>query len=300
VLPAITADPERTSLVDRERTTAVAHRPRSTRPWSGDNEANEFTEVVPTGSPVGPAAADSWGADKRNPRRRALLVGAVVVVVLALVGGVAFALTRSSPNAVAAPPSRGSVTNAPSATPSASATSAPPTTATATSSAPPATTTRTTATHAASGGGRAAGGGTAPTPPASSPLTYVSIARYNRTSGDGHATLSPKQSVPPGYVSEGPLGDLLATADEAPNTMGFHLCQMTGDNPYYFSSTRADCEGLKVIALEGYIYAYPPQGVTSKAIYRCTANTPIHSKYDSFDANCEGNGTSDGRLGYVV
>jgi hypothetical protein len=193
------------------------------------------------------------------------------------------------------------VTNAPSSTPATPATSAPPTsTATATSSAPPATTTRTTATHAASGGGRAAGGGTAPTPPASSPLTYVSIARYNRTSGDGHATLSPKQSVPSGYVDEGPLGDLLATANEAPNTMGFYLCQVTGDNPYYFSSTRADCEGLKVIALEGYIYAYPPQGVTSKAIYRCTENSPIHSKYDSFDANCEGNGTSDGRLGYVV
>jgi serine/threonine protein kinase len=301
VLPAITADPERTSLVDRERTTAVTHRPRSTRPWSGDNEANEFTEVVPTGSPVDPAAADSWGADQRNPKRRALLVGAVVVVVLALVGGVAFALTRSSPNAVAAPPSRGSVTSAPSSTPATPATSAPPTsTATTTSSAPPATTTRATATHAASGGGRAAGGGTAPTPPASSPLTYVSIARYNRTSGEGHATLSPKQSVPSGYVDEGPLGDLLASANEAPNTMGFYLCQVTGDNPYYFSSTRADCEGLKVIALEGYIYAYPPQGVASKALYRCTTNTPIHSKYDSFDANCEGSGTSDGRLGYAV
>ncbi|HEY4453774.1 MAG TPA: serine/threonine-protein kinase [Pseudonocardiaceae bacterium] len=302
VLPAITADPERTSLVDRERTTAVTHRPRSTRPWGGDNEANEFTEVVPTGSPIDPAAADSWGADKRSPRRRALLIGAVVAVVLALVGGVAYAMTRPNPNAVAAPPSRGSTTHGPSATPSASATSTPPTatsTVTATSSAPP-TTTRTTATHAASGGGRAAGGGTAPTPPASSPLTYVSIARYNWTSGEGHATLSPKQSVPSGYVDEGPLGDLLASANEAPNTMGFYLCQVTGDNPYYFSSTRSDCEGLKVIALEGYIYAYPPQGVTSKALYRCSANTPIHSKYDSFDPQCEGNGTADGRLGYVV
>src|SRR5437899_8765958 len=145
VLLAITADPERTSLVDRERTTAVTHRPRSTRPWGEDNEANEFTEVVPTGSPVGPAASDSWGEDKRNPKRRALLIGAVVVVVLALVGGVAYAVTRPSPNAVAAPPSRGSTPHSASGTPSASATSAPPTatsTATPTSSAPPPATTR--------------------------------------------------------------------------------------------------------------------------------------------------------------
>src|SRR5581483_6692857 len=69
VLPAIATDQERTSLVDRDRTTAVTHRPRSTRPWGNADEANEFTEVVPTGSPVDPAAADSWGTDKRGPRR---------------------------------------------------------------------------------------------------------------------------------------------------------------------------------------------------------------------------------------
>jgi serine/threonine protein kinase len=300
VLPRIAADAERTALVDRERTTAVTSTPRSTRPWGGDNEAHEFTEVVPTASAIDPAASNAWDDERRDPkRRRALLIGAAVVVVLALVG-VAFALTRPAPNAAAAPPpSRGSATTTPSATTSATST-APTSTTTATSTtAAPTTTTRTQAAHAP-GGGTGVGGGKAPTPPASSPLTYVAIARYVWTTGEGHATLSSKQSVPAGYREEGPVGDLLATANEAPNTMPFHLCQMTGDNPYYFSSTSSSCEGLRVVALEGYIYAYPPQGVTSKALYRCTANTPIHSKYDSFDSQCEGNGTSDGRLGYVV
>jgi hypothetical protein len=306
VLPAVAADPEKTALVDRERTTAVTRRPRSTRPWDGDNEANEFTEVVPTASAVDPAAPDAWGDKPRDSKRRTTLIAGVVVVVLALIGGVAFALTRPSPNAVAAPPpSRGSVTSTPR---SASATSAVPTstsaapTSTNTAAAPPPVTTHGGVTRAA-GGGKSLGGGAPPpppAPPASPTLTYVQIFRYVWTGGEGHATLSSKQSVPSGYKQEGPLGDLLAAANEAPNTMPFYLCEVTGDNPYYFSSSTSNCEGLKTIALEGYIYGYPPQGVTSEALYRCTASTPIHSKYDSFDSNCEGNGTADGRLGYVV
>jgi hypothetical protein len=82
--------------------------------------------------------------------------------------------------------------------------------------------------------------------------------------------------------------------------MGFYQCEVTNDNPYYFSSTSSSCEGWKVIALEGYIYANPPAGATSATLYRCTAKTPIGSKYDSLDPSCEGNGTADGRLGYVV
>ncbi|HJP76668.1 MAG TPA: serine/threonine-protein kinase [Pseudonocardiaceae bacterium] len=308
VLPAIAADAERTTMVDRERTTAVTRRPRSTRPWDGDNEANEFTEVVPTASAIDAAAPDAWGDKPRNAKRRTAVIAGVVVVVLALIGGVAFALTRPSPNAVAAPPpSRGSVTGTPSASATATATSAAPASSssaapTSTSTAPPTTTTHSTATRVA-GGGKSLGGGAPPpppAPPASPTLSYVQIFRYVWTSGEGHATLSGKQSVPGGYKEEGPLGDLLAPGSQQPNTMPFYLCEVTGDNPYYFSSTSGNCEGLKTIALEGYIYGYPPPGVTSEALYRCRASTPIGSKYDSFDENCEGNGTKDGRLGYVV
>ncbi|HEY4023953.1 MAG TPA: serine/threonine-protein kinase [Pseudonocardiaceae bacterium] len=304
VLPMITDDAERTALVDRERTTAVTRRPRSTRPWGGDNEANEFTEVVPTASAVDPAASDAWGSEPRKPRRRALLIGAAVVVVLALVG-VAFALTRPAPNAVASPPpSRGSATSTPSST--TAPTSAPPTStsaATNTTTAPPATTTHTQASTRAAGGGNSLGGGAPPPPPpppASPTLTYVQINRYNNSVNEYHITLTTKQTVPANYTKEGPVGDLLTTAGEAPNTMPFYLCQVTGGQPFYFSSTSTTCEGWKVVTLEGYIYGVAPSGATSAALYRCTANSTYHSKYDSLDPNCEGNGTADGRLGYVV
>ena len=302
VLPRVTD--ARTTMVDRDRTTAVTGRPRSTRPWGADHEANEFTEVVPTASAVDPAAPGAWDTSRRDPKRRALLIGAVVVVVLALIGGVVFVLSRPAPNAVASPPpSRVAATSTPSPAAATTTTSTPPTSAaTSTSAAPPATTTQHAATRAPGGGSSLGGGAPAPPPPppASPTLTYVQINRYDDTQGEGHVTLSTKQGVPSGYAKEGPVGDLLTQAGEAPNEMPFYECQVTNANPYFFSSTSSSCEGWKVIALEGYIYGSPPAGATSAPLYRCTAKTPIGSKYDSLDPNCEGNGSADGRLGYVV
>ena len=310
VLPRITGeqttvvDRERTTALDHERTTTVTRRPRTTQPWDAANEANEFTEVVPTASAVDPAAPGAWDTSRRDPKRRALLIGAVVVVVLALIGGVVFVLSRPAPNAVASPPpSRVAATSTPSPAAATTTTSTPPTSAaTSTSAAPPATTTQHAATRAPGGGSSLGGGAPAPPPPppASPTLTYVQINRYDDTQGEGHVTLSTKQGVPSGYTKEGPVGDLLTQAGEAPNEMPFYECQVTNANPYFFSSTSSSCEGWKVIALEGYIYGSPPAGATSAPLYRCTAKTPIGSKYDSLDPNCEGNGSADGRLGYVV
>jgi hypothetical protein len=221
--------------------------------------------------------------------------------VLALVG-VAFALTRPTPDAVASPPpARGSATRTPSPTPT--STSASPTSTSATTStttAPPETTAH---TSRALGGGKSLGGGAPPPPPGPPPspsLTYVQINRYKNTTTEGHVTLSTKQGVPANYAKEGPVGDLLTAPGEASNELPFYQCEVTNDNPYFFSSTSTSCEGWKVIVLEGYIYGAPPAGATSAPLYRCTANTQIHSKYDSLDPNCEGNGAADGRLGYVV
>jgi serine/threonine protein kinase len=287
VMPRIADD--RTALVDRDRTTAVTRRPRSTRPWSGDNEAGEFTELVPDRVEAAPA---DWSEPERKPRRRALVIGAVVVAVLALVG-VAFALIRPGSNAVAAPPpARPTTSSRPSATPTATSSTAPTTTVAPTSTttaAPTTTTTHTQTTQAA-----------AP-PPAAPKLTYVALVRYRSTSGNGYyVSLTHNQAVPPNYVNDGLVGDLVAT--NAPGTEAIYQCQVTGGQTFYFTSRdqTGTCEGWTTIALEGYIFTSPPSGLSTARIYRCTTSAGNHDKFDSSDPNCEGMGHSDGPLGYIV
>ncbi len=297
VLPAIGADAERTT--------------RSTRPWGEDNEANEFTELVPSASAVPPSAHDAWSQERRNPKRRALLIGAAAVVVPALVG-VAFVLTRQAPDAVASPPStRTSTASAPTGT--ATATS----TITTTTSAPTSTSTATTTTSAArsqtakdggttgsggsggsggAGGSGGSGGAGSPAPPK---LTYVALTRYRSTVNEYHVSLTPREAVPADYVNDGLVGDLVTT--NAPGTDKPYLCQVTGAQTFYFTSRdqTGTCEGWKTIGFDGYIFTSPQTGMNTVPVYRCTTNK-VGSKYDSLDPNCEGVGHSDGELGYVV
>ncbi len=295
VLPAITADPD--------RTTAVTRRPRTTRPLGGDNESNEFTELVPDASAV---AHDEWGGARRNPKRRALLIGAAAVVVLALIGA-AFMIIRPGSNAVASPPpARTSAPNRPTGTATgtsgATATSTTAPTSTATSSA---TATSATRSQAAKGGGSTGSGGTggsggaggSPTPPK---LTYVALTRYRSTADDYHVSLTSSEGVPAGYVNDGLVGDLVTTS--APGTDKIYLCRVTGSQTFYFTSRdqTGTCEGWQVIGFEGYIFTSPQTGLNTAPVYRCTYTQGDHSKYDSLDPNCEGVGHSDGELGYVV
>ena len=303
VLPRITAaagaeQADQTALVDRDRTTTVSRHPRSTRPWDAAREADEFTEVVPTAMAVDPASLDSvWGPERGGRRRRVLLVGATVVVVLALVG-VAIALTGSKPNAVAAPPVRTTVSNTPDATVTASPTpSATPTTAPSTTSA--AVTTTTTATKTRSSPTHQAGNPMPPAPPApgttANNLTYIGIARYNSPSGF-HITLTDGSPVPAGFVEEGPLGYLVTT--NAPGTVKFYECKVSNSGDYFSSVDQSGhCEGQSTVALLGYIYADQPATGQSAALYRCNSGS---SHYDSLNPDCENNGKQEGRNGFVI
>jgi serine/threonine protein kinase len=306
VLPAITADPDRTAMVDRDRTTAVTRRPRTTRPWGEANEANEFTELVPDASAVAPATNDQWGGQRRNPKR-ALLIGAAAVVVLALIGA-AFLIIKPGSNAVASPPpTRTSAPNKPSgpatATSGATATSTTAPTSAATSAPTATSTTRAPGAKGGSGSGGSSGsggtGGSGGAGGSSAPqLSYVAFTRYNSPNGY-HVSLTSNEAVPSGYANDGLIGDLVTTPN-LPDTVKIYLCQVPSS--YYFTSKDSSgrCEGQKVIGFEGYMATGPVPGLNSVPVYRCTNNDAVHSKFDSLHSNCEGVGTQEDLLGYVV
>ena len=291
------SDVERTDVLPRitgERTTVVDRRPRTTRPWGEANEANEFTEVVPTASPLDPAASQAWDTPRRHPKRRALLIGAVTVVVLALVG-VVFVLLRPSSQASAAPPdTRTALTSTASSTPTATSSAAPSTTA------PPASTTTATSTTK-SQPTKTTNSAAAP-PPAAPQLHLVPLTRYrSTTTSDYHVSLTPGEAVPPGYADDGLVGNLLANS--VPGTDKIYLCQVNGNNQTFYFTSRdqtGTCEGWKLIGFEGYIFTSAQPGLDTVPVYRCTFTDGNHAKFDSKDAGCEGAGHSDGELGYVV
>jgi hypothetical protein len=47
----------------------------------------------------------------------------------------------------------------------------------------------------------------------------------------------------------------------------------------------------------GYLYLTAPAGMPSAPLYRCNSGA---SHYDTLNAGCEGNGTREGTLGYVI
>ncbi|MEU8357453.1 LamG-like jellyroll fold domain-containing protein [Nonomuraea sp. NPDC048882] len=100
--------------------------------------------------------------------------------------------------------------------------------------------------------------------------------------------------VPPGYYLEISLGTL--APEGAPGTHKLYACAGTGIDT--FTSTDPECEHGTPLAELGSVYADPPDGVTTMAVYRC--RSPITGQYfDSPADNCENN-TVDRLLGYTL
>jgi hypothetical protein len=138
-----------------------------------------------------------------------------------------------------------------------------------------------------------------PVPPPTSPvakLTFLSIARYHNTTSGFHLTAKTGSSIPAGFSEEGPLGYLVAT--NAPGTVPFYLCKVSGSGDYFSSADQTGhCEGQTTVAMLGYLYRSAPAGMTSAPLYRCNSGS---SHYESLNSGCEGNGTNEGTLGYVI
>jgi len=281
---------ERTALVDRERTTMVGARPRSTRSFGVESELT----ARPIAPPDGPNWHTDWAPEPKRGRRRAIWLSAAVAVLVLALTGTAIALSGSR-NTVAAP----SPTNAAHSTSTGSApttsgsTTVPPTSAATSTAAVPSKVAASITTVA---GGKGGGGG-APVAPTSSkpPLTYVSITRYYNAKTAAHLTATPGSAIPRGFVGESVrMGRLLATPQ--PGTVKLYSCKTSGTD--YFSSTDATgrCENQTTIGVLGYVYP-SPQGGSALTLYRClTKTTRWH--YDSVFPDCEGNGTVEHVEGY--
>ncbi|MGW3353711.1 LamG-like jellyroll fold domain-containing protein [Nonomuraea rubra] len=105
--------------------------------------------------------------------------------------------------------------------------------------------------------------------------------------------LTSTHAVPPGYYLEISLGTLAPPG--AAGTRKLYSCAAGLDT---FTSTDPACEGRTLLAELGDVYAEPPEGVTTMAVYRC--RSPITGLYfDSTAENCEGN-TQDRLLGHTL
>jgi hypothetical protein len=305
-LPTVRVDADRTTVTDRtaaDRTAAVrtaavrttALRKRSTRPLADP----------PLESPQSPPwagdawAGDAWAGDpkpQRN-RRRVLLAAGAAVLVLA-VAGVAIALTGNHSTAAAGPAEHTAHTESAAGTTAATttATTTRPA-ATTTTAVPTSTTAVPTTTRATKARGPVGPMPTTVPPPtkAGTKLSFVAIYRYHSPVGY-HITTTSAHAVPSGFTKEGPLGYLVTT--NAPGTVRFYLCRMTGGQDYFSSVDQSGaCEGQTRVAMLGYIYLSAPSGMQSAALYRCNSG---NSHYDSLRQDCEGNGTNEGRDGYVI
>jgi hypothetical protein len=64
----------------------------------------------------------------------------------------------------------------------------------------------------------------------------------------------------------------------------------------YFVSRYSDCEGYRILGMNGYGYPQPVAGLKLVALYRCNSG---HDHFVSTDPNCEGQSTQE-FLGYAV
>lgn len=99
--------------------------------------------------------------------------------------------------------------------------------------------------------------------------------------------------VPGGYHNEETLGYLLMAPQAGMSAV--YGCHVTTGGSYQFVSTDSNCEGQVVNGLNGYLYASPPGGISTQALYRCRAGA---DHFVSPYANCEGQVT-EYLLGYA-
>ncbi|HEX9335260.1 MAG TPA: serine/threonine-protein kinase [Pseudonocardiaceae bacterium] len=287
---------------DPERTVRIGPVRRSTRPY--DTPAPDGADATTTANPLAAPVAPHWGGDwapqpERGRRRRGVLLTVAAVLLVIALAGVALALTGPKQSTAASGPAqRHDTAAAPVASTSAAAGPAGGTAGSVASSIV-VTTTRAAVVTTSVAPTRGRAPLPPPVPPPTSPtakLTFLAIARYHNTTNGYHLTAKIGSPLPAGYSEEGPLGYLVATAE--PGTLRLYLCKMSS-SPDYFSSVdqTGHCEGQTTVAMLGYLYSTAPAGMTSALLYRCNSGA---SHYDSLRSDCEGNGTKEGQLGYVI
>jgi serine/threonine protein kinase len=219
------------------------------------------------------AAPPPTTVDWERPRRRRLplvLTGVAVAVIAAL--GAIFLLKPDSTTPVAA--------GAPGPTPTSSET---PTTTKHSSKKPspsPSTSATSTTTTSSTAG--------KPEP------AKVPLVRFHHPEG-GHFSGTKKVGPPSGFTKEGLFGELVATAE--PGTRKLFACKVKDKKDWFTSPDQSGkCEGQQALGFLGYVYANPPSGSGSRALYRCNAGA---SHFDSLDSGCEGK-KKEFLLGYVV
>ncbi|MDX8146929.1 LamG domain-containing protein [Lentzea sp. BCCO 10_0061] len=122
-------------------------------------------------------------------------------------------------------------------------------------------------------------------------VAYADFGRYLLWYYE-HASLT--DGPAPGYVAEGRHGLLALTAQ--PGTRPLYSCR----NGSYdqFVSTDAACEGKTVLSTLGSIWTEAPEGLESRALYRCTLPGGDGDGMVSNAENCEGHPAE--RLGYAL
>lgn len=122
-------------------------------------------------------------------------------------------------------------------------------------------------------------------------VAYADFGRYLLWYYE-HASVT--DGAAPGYVSEGSHGLLALTAQ--PGTKPLYSCR----NGTYdqFVSLDADCEGKSVVSTLGSIWTAAPEGVESRALYRCTLPGGDGDGMVSNSDTCEGFPAE--RIGYAL
>lgn len=121
--------------------------------------------------------------------------------------------------------------------------------------------------------------------------TQVDLNRYKN--GTTHLVTTGWTDPTGDFVLEESLGKLyVAPTNQA--VAPLFGCK-TGDHDY-FVSLASDCEGQRILGINGYLYSKPVPDLKLTAVYRCATTT---DHFVSQDVQCEG-AVSQGLLGYIV
>lgn len=119
------------------------------------------------------------------------------------------------------------------------------------------------------------------------------IPLYRYYNGSTHEVTTGWVDPSGGFHKESLLGQIYQSPQQGA-TVAFYGCKR--GNSDYFISLDSDCEGQRILGIDGYGYAQPVAGLNLVALYRCKTD---HDHFVSQDPNCEG-ATDEELLGYVV
>ena len=124
----------------------------------------------------------------------------------------------------------------------------------------------------------------------SAPLTTALNSYFN---GTVHEVSTGWISPDGGFELQQSLGHLYTTPHDGA-TRAFYGCKR--DRIDYFVSLDVNCEGQRMLGIQGYAYSQPDANRNLLALYRCTTG---QDHFVSQDPKCEGK-TTEGLLGYVL